>query len=210
MVPPRRVLDALRVREHDIHREQIWRGRVDRHRRCHRTEVDIGEENIDISEGVHGDARAPNLTERQRIVGIPAHECRHVERGRDHSRHSRAVDGTANSCLRRFRTRRTVASSIASSDTSTRRPRCKATGPETRRCPVRRPRQPRCRTASQFRSPERAAPRTRRATLSFRPHRDNSVVGIRLSLFPRRADNGFSGRGGALPIVRATRKLTAH
>src|SRR5439155_7709906 len=44
-----------------------------------RLEVHAREERLDVVERVHGHALAPNLAQRARVVGVVAHEGRHVE-----------------------------------------------------------------------------------------------------------------------------------
>ena len=45
-------------------------------------EVDALEQRLHVVERVDGDALAPDLAERARVVGVVAHQRRHVERGR--------------------------------------------------------------------------------------------------------------------------------
>ena len=76
-------LDARRLGVRDEHREDHGRGRVDRHRRRDRAEVDAAVEVLDVGERVDGDAALADLAERERVVGVAAHQRRQVERGRE-------------------------------------------------------------------------------------------------------------------------------
>ena len=67
----------------DVHRQQHGGGRVDRHRRGDRAEVDPREEVLHVGEGVDGDTAPPDLAERVRVVGVASHQRRQVERGRE-------------------------------------------------------------------------------------------------------------------------------
>ena len=141
-VPPSaRPLDAGRFGVRDVHRED-HRGRtVDRHRRGDRAEVDAAVEVLDVGERVDRDAALADLAERELVVGVAAHQRRQVERGRQPvAARRRAARGTGGSCRARCRSRRTCASSRASSGTSTRTGHaCTGTGPGTRRRRARRP-----------------------------------------------------------------------
>ncbi len=75
--------DPLLLADADVEREQHRRGRVDRHRRRDLVERDAGEELLHVRERVDGDALAPDLAERLRVVGVVAHQGRHVEGGRE-------------------------------------------------------------------------------------------------------------------------------
>jgi hypothetical protein len=66
----------------DEHREHDRGGTVDRHRRRDRAEVDAAVEVLDVGERVDRDAALADLAEREIVVGVAAHECREVERGR--------------------------------------------------------------------------------------------------------------------------------
>ena len=61
----------------------IAAGRVDRHRDADVAEVDALEQRLHVVERVDGDALAPDLAERARVVGVVAHQRRHVERRRE-------------------------------------------------------------------------------------------------------------------------------
>ena len=115
----------------DVHREQDRRRRVDRHRRRHLAEVDAGEEVLHVGEGVDGDAAAPDLALDEGVVRVAAHRASAGRRRpRARRRRSAAALGSGRSCPRPCRSRRTCASSTASSGTSRR------TGPGCRgRCP---------------------------------------------------------------------------
>jgi hypothetical protein len=58
------------------------RRRVDRHRRRHLVERDVAEQPGHVVEGRHAHALAADLAERPRVLGVVAHERRHVEGGR--------------------------------------------------------------------------------------------------------------------------------
>ena len=66
----------------DVEGEHHRGGRVDRHGDAHLADVDPLEEALHVVEHVDGDALAADLAERHRVVGVVAHERRHVERGR--------------------------------------------------------------------------------------------------------------------------------
>ncbi len=73
---------SLLLADARVEREQ-HRGRaVDRHRRRDLAERDAGEERLHVGERVDRDALAADLAERARMVGVVAHQRRHVERGR--------------------------------------------------------------------------------------------------------------------------------
>ena len=99
---------------------------------------------FDVGERVDRDAALADLAERERVVGVAAHQRRQVERGRQAvATRVRAVRGSDGSCRSRCRTPRTSASSTASTGTSTRTGRaCTGTGRGTRRRRARRPARP--------------------------------------------------------------------
>ena len=66
----------------DVEGEHDRRRRVDRHRHADLAEVDAVKQRLHVVERVDGDALAADLPERQRMVGVVAHERRHVERRR--------------------------------------------------------------------------------------------------------------------------------
>ena len=68
---------------HDVEREQHRRRRVDRHRRRHLAERDAREQRLHVGERVDRDPLAPDLAERARMIGVVAHQRRHVERRRE-------------------------------------------------------------------------------------------------------------------------------
>ena len=75
--------DALLLADARVEREQ-HRGRaVDRHRRRDLAERDPVEERLHVGERVDRHALAPDLAERARVVGVVAHQRRHVERRRE-------------------------------------------------------------------------------------------------------------------------------
>ena len=67
----------------DVEGEQDRRRRVDRHRDGDLAERDALEERLHVVERVDGDALAADLAERAGVVGVVAHQRRHVERGRE-------------------------------------------------------------------------------------------------------------------------------
>jgi hypothetical protein len=71
------------LREHDVHREQDPRRRVDRHRDRDLLEVDAVEERFHVGERVDRDAFATDFAFAHRMVRVVSHERRHVEVGRD-------------------------------------------------------------------------------------------------------------------------------
>ena len=74
---------ALLLADARVEREQHRRRPVDRHRRRHLAERDAVEERLHVVERVDRDALAPDLAERARMVGVVAHQRRHVERRRE-------------------------------------------------------------------------------------------------------------------------------
>ena len=74
---------ALLLADADVEREQHRRRRVDRHRRRDLAERDAGEERLHVRERVDRDALAADLAERPRVVGVVAHQRRHVEGRRE-------------------------------------------------------------------------------------------------------------------------------
>ena len=75
--------DPLLLADADVEREEHRGGRVDRHRGGDLVERDAREELLHVGERVDGDALAPDLAERLRMVGVVAHQGGHVERGRE-------------------------------------------------------------------------------------------------------------------------------
>ena len=94
---------------------------VDRHRRRDRAEVDVAVEVLDVGERVDGDAALADLAERERVVGVAAHQGRQVERRRESvtARGEQIVEAAVR-VDRGAEARRTSASSRASTGTSTR------------------------------------------------------------------------------------------
>ena len=74
---------ALLLADGDVEREQDRRRRVDRHRRRDLAQRDPLEQRLHVRERVDRDALAPDLAERARMVGVVAHQRRHVEGGRE-------------------------------------------------------------------------------------------------------------------------------
>ena len=75
--------DALLLRGDDVEREHD-RGRgVDGHRDGDLVERDSVEEGLHVVHGVHGDSLHPHLAKRAGVVGVEAHQARHVEGGRE-------------------------------------------------------------------------------------------------------------------------------
>ena len=64
---------------HEHHAEDRDRGTADRHRRGHVTQVDPVEEDLHVGRAVDGHAAVSDLTEGHRVVGVAAHQGRHVE-----------------------------------------------------------------------------------------------------------------------------------
>ena len=78
-----RALDALLLGDADVEGEQHRRRAVDRHRGRDLAQRDPVEERLGVGERVDRDALAPDLAERARVVGVVAHQRRHVEGGRE-------------------------------------------------------------------------------------------------------------------------------
>ena len=74
---------ALLLADADVEREQHRRRRVDRHRGRDLAERDPAEERLHVGERVDRDALAADLAERPRVVGVVAHQRRHVEGRRE-------------------------------------------------------------------------------------------------------------------------------
>jgi hypothetical protein len=74
--------DALLLGDDDVQRQQHRGRRVDRHRRRHLVERDVAEQPGHVGERRHAHALAADLAERPRVLGVVAHERRHVEGGR--------------------------------------------------------------------------------------------------------------------------------
>ena len=75
--------DALLLADADVEREQHRGRRVDRHRRRDLAERDPGEQRLHVGERVDRHAFAADLAERARVVGVVAHQRRHVESRRE-------------------------------------------------------------------------------------------------------------------------------
>ena len=73
----------LLLADADVEREQHRGRRVDRHRGGDLVERDAREELLHVRERVDRDALAPDLAERLRMIGVVAHQGRHVEGGRE-------------------------------------------------------------------------------------------------------------------------------
>ena len=71
--------DALLLGGDHVVGEHDRRGRVDRHRHRHIAERDAGEQRLHVVERVDGHALAADLAQRPRMVGVVAHQRRHVE-----------------------------------------------------------------------------------------------------------------------------------
>ncbi len=71
--------DAAPLGHDDVERQQRDRGRVDRHRRRHLIEGDAVEQPLHVGDRGHRHALAPDLAARLGVVGVEAHERRHVE-----------------------------------------------------------------------------------------------------------------------------------
>jgi len=74
--------DARRLGRDDVVGHRDRRRRVDRHRHRHLAEVDAAEQRLEVVDRVDGDALAPDLAKRHRVIGVVAHQRRHVERRR--------------------------------------------------------------------------------------------------------------------------------
>ena len=76
-------LDALLLGHADVEREQHRRRAVDRHRGRDLAERDPVEQRLRVGERVDRHALAPDLAERAGVVGVVAHQRRHVEGRRE-------------------------------------------------------------------------------------------------------------------------------
>ena len=74
---------ALLLADEDVEGEQDRRRGVDRHRGGDAAERDPVEELLHVVEAVDGDALAADLAEAAGVVGVVAHQGRHVEGGRE-------------------------------------------------------------------------------------------------------------------------------
>ena len=74
---------ALLLADRDVEREQDRRGRVDRHRGRDVVERDPAEQRLHVLERVDRDPLAADLAQRALVVGVVAHQRRHVEGGRE-------------------------------------------------------------------------------------------------------------------------------
>ena len=75
--------DALLLGDADVEGEQDRGRRVDRHRRRDLAQRDAREQGAHVVDRVDGDALAPDLAERARVIRVVAHQRRHVERRRE-------------------------------------------------------------------------------------------------------------------------------
>ena len=75
--------DALFLADEDVEGEQDRRRGVDRHRGADAAERDPLEELFHVVEAVDGDALAADLAEAADVIGVVAHQGRHVEGGRE-------------------------------------------------------------------------------------------------------------------------------
>ena len=115
---------ALALGRHDVEGQHHRRRGVDRHRGGHLAHRDAAEERLHVVERVHRHALAADLAERARVVGVVAHQRRHVERGREAG--LPVVEQVAEALvglLGGAEARRTGASSTAARGTSTGRRR---------------------------------------------------------------------------------------
>ena len=77
------VRDVLLVRDADVEPEEHRGGPVDGHGGGDLVERDAVEEELHVLQRVDGNAFATDLAERLRMIGVVAHERRHVEGGRE-------------------------------------------------------------------------------------------------------------------------------
>ena len=73
------------LRHRQIHGEQNGRRTIDRHGRGDLIEWDAVEQSLHITEGRYCHAAPADLSARERIIRVEAHERRHVERHADTS-----------------------------------------------------------------------------------------------------------------------------
>ena len=78
-----RARHPLLLADGDVEREQDRRRRVDRHRRRDLAERDPVEERLHVRERIDRHALAPDLAQRARVIGVVAHQRRHVEGSRE-------------------------------------------------------------------------------------------------------------------------------
>ena len=71
------------LRHGEVHRQQDAGAAVHRHRGGHAVERNVGEQRFHVRQGGDGDAFAADLAEGARVVGVVAHERRHVEGRRE-------------------------------------------------------------------------------------------------------------------------------
>ena len=74
-----RLRHALLLADQDVERDEHRRRRVDRHRGGDAVERDAVEQRLHVGERRDGDAALAHLAERQRVVGVAAHQRRQVE-----------------------------------------------------------------------------------------------------------------------------------
>ena len=67
----------------EVHRQQDAGAAVDRHRGGDAIERNVGEQRLHVGQGRDGDAFAADLAQGARVVGVVAHERRHVEGRRE-------------------------------------------------------------------------------------------------------------------------------
>ena len=72
-------VDALALGGDEVHAEDRDGGPADRHRGRDVAERDVLEQDLHVGGGVDGDTAVADLAERARVVGVAAHQGRHVE-----------------------------------------------------------------------------------------------------------------------------------
>ena len=70
---------AALLREHDVHRQQNPRGRIDRHRHRDVLQIDAVEQRLHVGERIDRHALTAHLAFAHRMVGVVTHQRRHVE-----------------------------------------------------------------------------------------------------------------------------------
>ena len=76
-------VDALALGGDEVHAEDRDRRAADRHRRGDVLERQLVEQHLHVGGRVDGHAAVPDLAEAHRVVGVAAHQGRHVERHRE-------------------------------------------------------------------------------------------------------------------------------
>ena len=169
------------LRDDEIHREQHRRRPVDRHRRRHGAEVDVGKERFHVGERRDVDAALPHFAARQLVVGVATHQRRQVEG--DAQTRAAGRQQTTIALVGLFR-----------------RPEARQTGASSRACRGSRWRECRACTESPRGRPDRVRSRALRCSAGCRERRGariDYIVGVSLGL--RSTVHGPQSARGARP-----------